>query len=439
LTFPLRDARRDDDDARADLRNRFADVRAATEALAAGLTPEDQTIQSMPDVSPTKWHLAHTSWFFETFLLQPRLPGYRPFHPAYGYLFNSYYEAVGERHPRPARGLLSRPGVDEIDRYRRHVTAAMDRLIEQADAATWAAIGPLLELGIHHEQQHQELVLMDIKHVFSVNPLLPAYWEAPPPPLAAKERPSLGWVEIAGGVHEIGHGGAGFAFDNEGPRHKVWIEPFRLADRLVTCGEYLAFIEDGGYRRPEFWLSDGWASVQAEGWTAPLYWRADDNGWSVFTLAGPRPLDPTEPVCHVSFYEADAYAKWAGCRLPTEAEWEVAAAKTGVALDGNLADKGHLHPVACTVGTSAESGALRQMIGDVWEWTASAYAPYPGFRPPPGAVGEYNGKFMCSQMVLRGGAAVTPPRHIRMTYRNFFPPAARWAFSGFRLAQDVGR
>ena len=436
MTLPLRDARRDDG-ARADFRSRFADVRAATEALAAGLTPEDQTIQSMPDVSPTKWHLAHTSWFFETFLLQPHLPDYRPFHPAYGYLFNSYYEAVGERHPRPARGLLSRPSVDEIGRYRRHVTEAMDRLLDRADAATWTAVRPLLELGIHHEQQHQELVLMDIKHVFSVNPLLPAYRHAAPRLAAAGGAP-LGWVEVAGGVREIGHGGAGFAFDNEGPRHKVWIEPFHLADRLVTCGEYLAFIEDGGYRRSEFWLSDGWASVQAGGWTAPLYWREDGDGWSVFTLAGARPLDPAEPVCHVSFYEADAYAKWAGCRLPTEAEWEVAAVEAGVALDGNLADKGRLHPAACAAGKGS-GGGLRQMIGDAWEWTASAYAPYPGFRAPPGPVGEYNGKFMCSQMVLRGGAAVTPPGHIRTTYRNFFPPPARWAFSGVRLAKDLGR
>ena len=427
--------------ARADLRSRFAEVRAATEALAAGLTPEDQTIQSMPDVSPTKWHLAHTSWFFETFLLGPHLPDYRPFHPAYGYLFNSYYEAVGERHPRPARGLLSRPSADEIGRYRHYVTGAMERLLDRADAATWSAIAPLLELGIHHEQQHQELVLMDIKHVFSVNPLLPAYRDAPPRPRLATAGAAapLGWVDVAGGVREIGHGESGFAFDNEGPRHKVWTEPYRLADRLVTCGEYLAFIEDCGYRRPEFWLSDGWAAVQAGGWSAPLYWRADDGGgWSIFTLAGERPLDPAEPVCHVSFYEADAYAKWAGCRLPTEAEWEVAAVEARVALDGNLADKGRLHPAACAAG-KASGGGLRQMIGDAWEWTASAYAPYPGFRAPPGAVGEYNGKFMCSQMVLRGGAAVTPPGHIRTTYRNFFPPPARWAFSGVRLAKDLGR
>ncbi|HEY0523997.1 MAG TPA: ergothioneine biosynthesis protein EgtB [Stellaceae bacterium] len=427
--------------ARADLRSRFAEVRAATEALAAGLTPEDQTIQSMPDVSPTKWHLAHTSWFFETFLLGPHLPDYRPFHPAYGYLFNSYYEAVGERHPRPARGLLSRPSADEIGRYRHYVTGAMERLLDRADAATWSAIAPLLELGIHHEQQHQELVLMDIKHVFSVNPLLPAYRDAPPRPRLATAGAAapLGWVDVAGGVREIGHGESGFAFDNEGPRHKVWTEPYRLADRLVTCGEYLAFIEDCGYRRPEFWLSDGWAAVQAGGWSAPLYWRADDGGgWSIFTLAGERPLDPAEPVCHVSFYEADAYAKWAGCRLPTEAEWEVAAVEARVALDGNLADKGRLHPAACAA-VKASGGGLRQMIGDAWEWTASAYAPYPGFRAPPGAVGEYNGKFMCSQMVLRGGAAVTPPGHIRTTYRNFFPPPARWAFSGVRLAKDLGR
>jgi len=408
---------------------RFLRTRRATEALAAGLLPEDQTIQSMPDVSPTKWHLAHTAWFFETFLLMPYLAGYRAFHPSFGFLFNSYYKTVGPHHARPRRGLLSRPGVAEIGAYREAVTESMLKLIAGAGTKPWTAIAPLLELGINHEQQHQELILMDIKHVFSVNPLRPVYkarGESAPSRAGALE-----WVAFPGGLVEIGDGGNGFAFDNERPRHKVWLEPFRLATRLSTCGEYAAFIEDGGYRRPELWLSDGWAAVESEGWQAPLYWERDRAGWSVFTLSGLRPLDPAEPVCHVSHYEADAFARWAGRRLPTEAEWEIAAGS--VALGGNLADRGVFHPLPAP----GLGGALEQMIGDVWEWTSSAYSAYPGYRPPAGAVGEYNGKFMSGQMVLRGGAAVTPADHIRATYRNFFPPAARWAFSGIRLAGDA--
>ena len=414
---------------RAAERDRFAAIRHQSEALAANLSPEDQAIQSMPDVSPTKWHLAHTSWFFETFLLMPLAPGYRAFDPAFAYLFNSYYEAVGPRHPRPARGLLSRPTVDVVAAYRDHVTAAMLRLIETAGDDVWQQAAPLIELGVNHEQQHQELILMDIKHVFSMNPLLPAY-QAPRPHAAARAR-SPAWVEFAGGLDEIGHAGPGFAFDNEGPRHKVWLEPFRIASQPVSCGEYLDFMGDGGYRRPEFWLSDGWACVQQQGWEAPLYWRCDDGEWRIFTLSGERPVEPAEPVCHVSFYEADAFARWAGKRLPTEAEWEIAA--RDVALTGNLADNGHLHPCPET----SDAAGLRQMIGDVWEWTASPYIAYPRFRPASGAVGEYNGKFMSNQMVLRGGAAVTPADHIRITYRNFFPPSARWAFSGLRLAEDL--
>ena len=411
-------------------RDRFAAIRQQSEALAANLSPEDQAIQSMPDVSPTKWHLAHTSWFFETFLLAPFAPDYRGFDPAFAYLFNSYYEAVGPRHPRPERGLLSRPTADAVAAYRDHVTAAMLRLIEIAGEEAWQQAAPLIELGLNHEQQHQELILMDIKHVFSRNPLLPAY-QAPRPHAAARER-SPAWVEFAGGLEEIGHSGDGFAFDNEGPRHKVWLEPFRLASRPVSCGDYLDFIADGGYRRPEFWLSEGWACVQQQqAWQAPLYWRCDDSEWRIFTLSGERPIDTAEPVCHVSFYEADAFARWAGKRLPTEAEWEIAA--RDVALAGNLADNGHLHPCPETSGAAG----LRQMIGDVWEWTASPYIAYPRFRPASGAVGEYNGKFMSNQMVLRGGAAVTPAGHIRITYRNFFPPSARWAFSGLRLAEDL--
>ena len=413
---------------------RFDAVRGDSEALAANLTPEDQSIQSMPDVSPTKWHLAHTTWFFETFILSRFDPDYRVYDPAFAYLFNSYYEAAGPRHPRPERGLLSRPTVDIVGAYRDHVSAAMARFAGRAAEPVWQEAAPLVELGLHHEQQHQELILMDIKHVFSVNPLSPAY-QAPRPQIAAPSAPA-GWVDFPGGLVETGHRGAGFAFDSETPRHKVWLEPFRLATHPVTCGAFLDFIEAGGYRHPEFWLSDGWATVRAEGWEAPAYWHRGDNGWSIFTLAGLRRVNPAEPVCHVSFFEADAFSKWAGKRLPTEAEWEVAAEHAP--LVGNFADRGHLHPCVDAAPTPPPGGdmAPRQMFGDVWEWTASPYIPYPRFRAAAGAVGEYNGKFMCNQMVLRGGAAVTPAGHIRATYRNFFPPSARWAFAGLRLAED---
>jgi ergothioneine biosynthesis protein EgtB len=388
---------------------RFDAVRAATEALAAPLSAEDQTVQSMPDVSPTKWHRAHITWFFENFLLTPYLPGYRLFDPAYGYLFNSYYEAVGPRHPRPARGLLSRPGIEEIARYRAHVDGAMRRLILTASEATWREIAPMVELGLHHEQQHQELILMDIQHVLSCNSLDPVYDRLEPEP--PSPAPALEWLGFMGGLREIGHEGGGFAFDNETPRHRVWLEPFRLASRLVSCGEYLAFIGDDGYRRPELWMSEGWATVNAQDWNAPLYWRHDGPGWSVFSAAGRRPVDPAAPVRHVSFYEADAYARWAGKRLPTEAEWETAATERG--------------------------DALSQIGDEAWQWTASPYIAYPGFRPLAGAIGEYNGKFMSNQMVLRGGAAITPVGHTRPTYRNFFPPAARWCMGGIRLAEDL--
>ncbi len=424
------EARAQGDDRRAAL-EKFEAVRRDSEALAANLTPEDQSIQSMPDVSPTKWHLAHTTWFFETFILSRLDPDYRVFDPAFAYLFNSYYEAVGPRHPRPERGLLSRPALDVVGAYRDHVGAATARFVERAAEAAWREAAPLLELGRHHEQQHQELILMDIKHVFSINPLSPAY-QAPQPQARAPAAP-LAWIEFPGGLAEIGHRGEGFAFDNETPRHKVWLEPFRLASRPATCGEYLAFIEDDGYRRSEFWLSDGWAAVSQQQWEAPLYWRREDREWSVFTLSGRRRLNPAEPLCHVSFYEADAFAKWAGKRLPREAEWEVAAA--GLAIAGNFADRRELHPCALR-SAAGEGGPLRQMFGDVWEWTASPYTPYPRFRAAAGAVGEYNGKFMCNQMVLRGGAAVTPAGHVRASYRNFFPPSARWAFAGLRLAED---
>ena len=409
---------------------KFDAVRGDSEALAANLTPEDQSIQSMPDVSPTKWHLAHTTWFFETFILSRFDPDYRLFDPAFAFLFNSYYEAAGPRHPRPERGLLSRPTVDIVGAYRDHIGAGMARFVERAPEPAWQEAAPLIELGLHHEQQHQELILMDIKHVFSINPLLPAY-QAPHPQIAVPMAAS-GWIDFIGGLVEIGHRGDGFAFDNETPRHKVWLDPFRLAAHPVTCGEFLDFIEAGGYQKPEYWLSDGWAAVRAEGWEAPLYWRREDGVWTIFTLGGLRRLNLAEPVCHVSFFEADAYAKWAGKRLPTEAEWEVAA--EGVPVSGNFADRRHLHPDPDHEGGA--SATLRQMFGDVWEWTASPYIPYPRFRAPAGAIGEYNGKFMCNQMVLRGGAAVTPTGHLRATYRNFFPPSARWAFAGLRLAED---
>lgn len=404
---------------------RFRAVRALSEALAAPLSAEDQTAQSMPDASPTKWHLAHTTWFFETFLLRPHARGYRVFDPTYEYLFNSYYEAVGPRHPRPQRGLITRPGVDAVLGYRRHVGDAMAELIDAAgDDAAWL---PLLELGLHHEQQHQELILMDIKHLLSMSPLKPAY--APRVSPASSEGAPLRWIDFEGGLAEIGNNGQGFAFDNEGPRHRVWIDPFALATRLVTCGEYKQFIEEGGYRRPEFWLSAGWECVNQRGWEAPLYWQKDGDSWQVFSLGGLQRPSDDEPVCHVSAYEAAAFARWAGKRLPREAEWELAS--TDVALAGNLLGNGLLHPAP------ARGGGLVQMIGDVWEWTASPYVAYPGFHEPPGAIGEYNGKFMANQMVLRGGCTATPSDHMRLTYRNFFPPDARWMFGGIRLAEDL--
>jgi ergothioneine biosynthesis protein EgtB len=418
-------------DERAAALQRYRVLRARTEALAAPLSAEDQTIQSMSDVSPTKWHRAHTSWFFENFLLAPFMPTYRPLDPIYGYLFNSYYEGAGARHPRPERGLLSRPGIAEIAHYRAHVDGAMEELVATASAARWREIAPLLELGINHEEQHQELILMDIKHVLALNPLEAAYAHAYT--MARRTAPPLAFAAIDGGVHEIGYGGNGFSFDNEMPRHKVWVEPFRLGSRLATCGEYLAFIEDGGYRQPEWWLSEGWASVQREGWEAPLYWRHAAGAWTLFTLSGRRAVDIDEPVCHVSYYEADAFARWSGKRLPTEAEWEIAAMKAEIPMTGNLLDSGTFHPK-----TIADNGeVLQQMIGDVWEWTASPYVAYPGYHPPAGVIGEYNGKFMANQMVLRGGAAVTPAGHVRLSYRNFFPPGSRWAFGGIRLAEDV--
>lgn len=412
---------------RGALRERFAAVRALTARLALPLSAEDQNLQSMPDASPAKWHQAHTTWFFETVVLKPHRAGYGVFDPAFAYLFNSYYEALGPRHARPQRGMLSRPTLDTVLAYRAHVDAAMAAFIADAPDEAFAAAAPLIELGLHHEQQHQELLLTDIKHALSINPLLPAY--IPAAPRATTLAPPLGWIDHPGGLVDIGSGEeAGFTFDNETPRHRVWLEPFRLATRPVTCGEYADFIADGGYARPEFWLSAGWAMVQEQGWQAPLYWQDGQ----AFTLNGPRPVDPAEPVAHVSFYEATAYAAWAGKRLPTEAEWEaVAAAAAPRPHDAAGFDPARPHPLPAT------GPGLQQVFGAVWQWTRSSYDPYPGFQPMPGAVAEYNGKFMVGQLVLRGSSCATPPGHARVGYRNFFPPAARWQFSGIRLATDA--
>ena len=414
------------------LLDQFKTVRAFSEKICEPLVPEDYVIQSMPDVSPAKWHLAHTSWFFETFLLKPHLPGYRSLHPQYDFLFNSYYNAVGERHCRVRRGVLSRPTVDETYAYRAYVDQHIGELLGGSEEEKLAILEPLMTLGLHHEQQHQELMVADIKHVFFENPLCPVY--QPRRDVSLGSSPALEWIPFEEGLREIGWDGAGFAFDNEGPRHKEYVPAFALGSRLVTNGEYLAFIEDGGYAKPEFWLSEGWGVVQAQKWSAPLCWWNSRGNWKEFTLAGMGDLNPDAPVCHVSLFEADAYARWAGARLPTEAEWEVAS--EGVPVCGTFADSGRFHPAPLNP-TEAEPGKLHQMYGDVWQWTRSQYTPYAGYVPAEGALGEYNGKFMCNQFVLRGASCATSHSHARPTYRNFFPPDARWQFLGFRLAKDL--
>ncbi|HSV50574.1 MAG TPA: ergothioneine biosynthesis protein EgtB [Burkholderiaceae bacterium] len=397
------------------LARQFDRIRAYSLALASGLSPEDQCIQSMPDASPSKWHLAHTSWFFEAVVLVPHAGAYQPFDSRFFHLFNSYYESLGSRHPRPQRGLLTRPSLEEVHAYRAHVDRAMARFIGEANETAWQAAQSLVELGLHHEQQHQELILTDILHAFSCNPMLPAYEADSAPALRLACAPAAQrWIERPGGCVQIGHAGQGFAFDNETPRSSVLLQPYELADRLVTCGEYAQFIAEGGYQQPGLWLSDGWAAVQAQGWQAPAYWiapgdvRAPAAHWQVFGLQGVRALDVNAPVSQLSFYEAAAYAEWADARLPTEFEWEAAWGAPGLA----------------------------QMTGQLWQWTRSSYDPYPGFRPLSGAVAEYNGKFMVGQLVLRGSSHATPAGHARPTYRNFFPPGARWQFSGLRLARD---
>ncbi|HEX9390171.1 MAG TPA: ergothioneine biosynthesis protein EgtB [Usitatibacteraceae bacterium] len=416
------------------LEARFTQIRTTTEKLVAPLSPEDCNLQSMPDASPTKWHLAHTSWFFETFVLERFAADFKPFHPAFRTLFNSYYNAVGDKHPRHQRGLISRPILDTVLSYRRHVTEGILTLL-RGPAVRNADFIRLMWLGCNHEEQHQELILTDLKHLLAQSPLKPAYqtrW-----PLTPIERQQSRWLRHAGGLVEIGHQGNGFSFDNEGPRHQVFLLPYELASHPVTHGEFAAFIAAGGYRRPELWLSMGWDWVQNNAIEAPLYWASHGEGWKTYTLHGMVEIDTNTPICHINYFEADAYARWAGARLPTEAEWEYAAAGLAQSggIRGNFLEGGALHPLAPREELPADAPA--QMFGDVWEWTQSAYLPYPRYRPEAGAVGEYNGKFMCNQFVLRGGSCVTPQRHIRASYRNFFPPDARWQFSGLRLARDL--
>ena len=453
----------------AQLLSRFHEVRSFTDALCHDLAPEDCVVQSMPDVSPTKWHLAHTTWFFETFILKKWIAGYRSENEQYAYLFNSYYNAAGDMHRRDLRGLISRPTVEETHRYRSAIDTHIDNLVSDADPNVLVEIEPILILGIHHEQQHQELLITDIKHVFAQNPLHPVFrGRARPPgapqPDGSASRPCQ-FIDFDEATIDIGHDGNGFSYDNEGPRHRALILPFALANRPVTNGEYIAFIEDNGYTRSEFWLSLGWMTVNEQRWQGPLYWSKHDGIWWNFTLSGFRPVDRNEPVTHISYFEADAFANWSGARLPTEFEWERASAT--IDIEGNFVESEMFHPLPSLPHSAraslpaGESGAPRadfavqsspagrggreapgegqlyQMYGDVWEWTRSSYSPYPGYRAEPGALGEYNGKFMCNQYVLRGGSCATSRTHIRRTYRNFFQPEKRWQFTGIRLARDL--
>jgi ergothioneine biosynthesis protein EgtB len=422
-----RDAHRGPNAATPSLADRFGAVRRWTEALAGPLEVEDCVVSSMPDVSPTKWHLAHTTWFFETFVLADHAPAHQPVDPRYAFLFNSYYVQAGERHCRAQRGLATRPTLAEVLHYRHHVTEAVLDLLERVGNDPGHPVHALVELGIHHEQQHQELLLTDIKHVLWTNPLRPTYRARPDEP--TRDIAPLEWIDVPEGIHRIGFAGDGFAYDNESPRHRVFLEPSRLANRLVTNGEYLAFIDDNGYSRPELWLSAGLATVQDEQWVAPLYWERTDGGWTEFTLAGDGPLKLDDPVCHLSYYEADAYARWLGKSLPTEGAWEVAAA--GMPIEGHFVESGRHHPAAALAGSG-----LAQLYGDLWQWTRSSYLGYPGYRPASGAIGEYNGKWMADQWVLRGASCATPASHARHTYRNFFPSATRWQFAGIRLSEE---
>jgi ergothioneine biosynthesis protein EgtB len=415
---------------RESLLTHFLWVRGETERLVAPLSLEDQVVQSMADASPTKWHRAHVTWFFETLILIPYDKEYNTPNECFMYLYNSYYETIGERHPRPDRGLLTRPSGADIINYRKHVDSAMEKFIATTDENTWKITCSLVLLGLHHEQQHQELILMDILNAFSRNPIFPSYQNNIT--LSEKKAPRLDWFEFDGGIHEIGHIGETFAFDNEGPQHKEYFEPYQIASRLVTNSEWKDFMSDGGYKRAELWLSDGWSFVQKENWNTPLYWKQIDGIWMVMSLSGLQMVNDNSPVCHISFYEADAFSRWSGKRLPTESEWEIAA--RGIDIKGNFQSKGTLQsePADGVIINSPE-----QLFGDVWEWTQSSYSPYPGYKPVSGAAGEYNGKFMSSQMVLRGGSCVTPDGHVRPTYRNFFYPHMRWQFSGLRLADDI--
>lgn len=421
------------------LRDRFHQIRKFTNSLCVGLEPEDCVVQSMPDVSPTKWHLAHTTWFFETFILKKFVPGYHAEIPEYAYLFNSYYNAAGDMHRRDLRGLISRPTLSQAQRYRASVDSHVDDLLSNLSESMLNKIEPLIVLGIHHEQQHQELLVTDIKHVFAQNPLYPVFRKPQTERGSSATPGSQSWplqfIDFEETVTAIGHDGDGFAYDNEGPRHRALVPAFSLATRPVTNGEFIAFIEDKGYSRPEFWLSLGWMTVNEQRWNTPLYWTKRDGTWWSFTLSGLRPVDHSEPVTHVSYFEADAYANWAGARLPTEFEWE--RASLDCPIEGNFVETELFHPSALSPDKPGKGQTLHKMFGDVWEWTRSAYSPYPGYRAAPGALGEYNGKFMCNQYVLRGGSCATSRTHIRRTYRNFFQPEKRWQFTGIRLARDL--